>query len=179
MNPRNKTIIKSLVLLILPALIVLAVTNRYEIRVNVSESLDGKIYLLDKWDKVAKRGKKMSFRADHNGYYKGEFVKIVAGIPGDHVFHHAGTVNISFLQDSDEELVRINSDEPSRVALHYIGKIKEKGQNGQDLKPGPQGVIPEGQYFMAGSHKDSFDSRYKNIGYVKDSDIIGSIYTIL
>lgn len=194
MNKKTKTALKGLAVLLIPIAVAYSFTSRYEIRVNTSESLAGKVYLLDKWNKVVERNKKMAFKAEKNGYYEGDFVKLVKGMPGDEVIRHEGEVVISYsveqepleygqeIWDKMSALVNaFNASEgnPERVAFYFVGYIKEKGRKGQDLTPGPTGMIPEGHYFMAGSHKDSFDSRYKSIGYVKDSDIIGSIYTIL
>lgn len=47
------------------------------------------------------------------------------------------------------------------IVPHYIGKAKEYSLKGDPLdKFDFSGKIPEGKCFMAGHHKDSFDSRY-------------------
>lgn len=54
----------------------------------------------------------------------------------------------------------------------YVGK-----PNNRRLMPicleGEEVTIPEGYVFVAGTHEDSLDSRYKEFGFVKVSDIKG------
>lgn len=64
------------------------------------------------------------------------------------------------------------------VGNEYIGKVKKVGKKGNKLERGSEGIIPEGHYFVYSKKENSFDSRYKNIGYVKDSNIIGTVYPI-
>ena len=155
MESKRKT--KIILWAALPLIILYAFTARFEFKFNVSESLDGNLFLIDKWNKEIKKGKKISFAAEGNGYYQGEFLKIIKGVEGDKVVH-------------DDSAVYINNE--------YVGIIKERGRNGDLLQAGPTGIIPKGECFVAGKHKDSFDSRYKNIGYVKKNNIIGTAYLI-
>ncbi|MDA0345560.1 MAG: S26 family signal peptidase [Proteobacteria bacterium] len=149
--------LKLILYVIMPIILLFAFSLKYSIRINVSGSLPYKVFILDKGNKQAEIGKIMAFIAPNNGYYKGDFAKYVMGIPGDEVKYEGDDVFVGNL---------------------YIGKVKIKSKEGDLLSKGPSGIIPKGHYFMASDHKDSFDSRYKNIGYVKDSNIIGTIYPI-
>lgn len=60
----------------------------------------------------------------------------------------------------------------------YIGVAKEYSMKGEKLEPFVyKGIVPEGYAFVAGHHKDSFDSRY--FGFIKKSEVIAKAYPIL
>jgi conjugal transfer pilin signal peptidase TrbI len=56
---------------------------------------------------------------------------------------------------------------------HWVGKAKMHSLKGKPLAVGPVGMIPEGQYYVATEHKDSFDSRYQQMGWISDAQCIG------
>ena len=55
------------------------------------------------------------------------------------------------------------------------GKRIGRAEKSKFLTPVKNGEIPAGQAFLAGTHLDSLDSRYKEFGLVKISDIRGKI----
>jgi len=59
-----------------------------------------------------------------------------------------------------------------------IGKIKPYSKEGLSLSRIAPGIIPEGFIFAAGTHKDSFDSRYENFGLVQKSQILARAYPV-
>jgi conjugal transfer pilin signal peptidase TrbI len=61
---------------------------------------------------------------------------------------------------------------------HWVGKAKTHSLKGEPLAFGPVGVIPEGQYYVATDHKDSFDSRYQDVGWISISQCIGVAYPL-
>jgi conjugal transfer pilin signal peptidase TrbI len=61
---------------------------------------------------------------------------------------------------------------------HWTSKAKTHSLKGEPLALGPVGVIPEGQYYVATEHKDSFDSRYQKMGWVSDAQCIGVAYPL-
>lgn len=148
---------KLFIYILLPITILTAFNLRYGIKINVSDSLPYKLFIIDRGDIQVKAGKMMAFIAPHNGYYKGSFGKIVVGMPGDEVKYVGREIYVN---------------------EKYIGKVKPRSKAGDKLKPTEPGIIPKGYYFMASDHKDSFDSRYERIGYVKDTNIIGTIHPI-
>ena len=59
----------------------------------------------------------------------------------------------------------------------FIGKAKEFSLKGEKLEKFVyNGKIPEGYVFVAGRHKDSFDSRY--YGFIKKKDIEAIAYPV-
>lgn len=85
-------------------------------------------------------------------------LKIVRGVPGDVVTWH----------DRD---VYINGE--------YVGTAKARSLQGAPLARGPAGVIPPGHYFLWTPHKDSYDSRYADIGWVPVEAIRGRAHPLL
>jgi conjugal transfer pilin signal peptidase TrbI len=55
------------------------------------------------------------------------------------------------------------------VNSELIGRIKSN----KGLTPIEDRVIPEGYVFVAGTHTDSLDSRYKEFGLIKESELKG------
>lgn len=60
-----------------------------------------------------------------------------------------------------------------------IGRAKPISMTGVPLKAGPLGTIPTGQYFVYAPNKDSYDSRYANIGWIPAARIVGVAHPVL
>jgi conjugal transfer pilin signal peptidase TrbI len=80
------------------------------------------------------------------------FGKIVYGVAGDVVTH-------------DGSIVRINGS--------AVARMKPRTRFGEPLTPGATGTIPPGCFFAGTPHKDGFDSRYAEIGFVCRRQIVG------
>jgi conjugal transfer pilin signal peptidase TrbI len=89
----------------------------------------------------------------HFGVRPKMFGKIVYGLPGDMVGHSGPDVTIN----------------GTRVA-----RMKAVTRLGEPLTPGATGSVPPGCYFVGTPHKDGFDSRYAEIGFVCRRQIIGT-----
>ena len=87
--------------------------------------------------------------------FKGQtFVKYMVGVAGDEIKNFKGTI--------------------------YVGTTKVgKAKRTKLLSPIPEGKIPEGYVFMAGTHPDSLDSRYKEVGLIPVADIKGKAFGVL
>lgn len=125
-----------------------SLTKQYGFYFNVSESLPHKLYISKK-SKDFKRGDyvvfKTAFKAD-------PVTKKVTGIPGD----------------------RITSK--NREVIVYdisVGTAQNKRSNGDRLQVIKDQIIPEGYYFVSGTHEKSFDSRYQEFGLVSKDMILG------
>ena len=46
------------------------------------------------------------------------------------------------------------------------------------MEIGPVGIIPDGRYYVAGSHPDSLDSRYRLTGWVGRQQIVGKAHRV-
>jgi conjugal transfer pilin signal peptidase TrbI len=146
-----------------PAYLLLAVFiylfgQNYQLGWNMSESLKGHLFIIHKNEPI-KRGDYVGFRMhEFMMFHEGNtFVKLVKGVPGDVVSEIDG-------------MYYVNNAE--------IGKAKEKSTKGVPLAKGPTGIIPADRYFVAGTHKDSLDSRYQGVGWVKEDRLIGRAYVL-
>jgi conjugal transfer pilin signal peptidase TrbI len=61
----------------------------------------------------------------------------------------------------------------------YLGEAKKYSLEGFPLVPSEGGVILKGRYFMWTPHKDSYDSRYQDIGTISSDRIVGTAYRVL
>lgn len=94
----------------------------------------------------------------HFGEQAQPFGKRVYGMPGDIVSHDGATVAIN-----------------GKPVAH----MKAKTRWGEMLTPGTTGPVPLGCYYVGTPHKDGFDSRYADIGFVCARQIIGTGFPIL
>jgi conjugal transfer pilin signal peptidase TrbI len=89
----------------------------------------------------------------HFGERPEMFGKIVYGLPGDVVGHDGRDVTINGVR---------------------VARMKGVTRLGEPLTPGATGRVPQGCFFAATPHKDGFDSRYAEIGFVCGRQIIGT-----
>lgn len=139
-------------------------SQRHAFMINVSESLPNWAFFVEK-QAMPKRGQYVFFQVPetpliraHFGKHPRPFGKLVFGMPGDLVTRKAQTVLVN----------------GSPVAL-----LKPVSKRGETLTPGPVGRVPEGCYFVATPHKDGFDSRYADIGWVCARQIVGTGVPVL
>lgn len=126
---------------------------------NIDESLPGLFYQIDR-SVLPARNDVVGISVPANPYYpKGApFLKIVKGVPGDVV----SCVGRRFF---------INGV--------FVAEAKELTRRGNPLTPGPTGIIPPGHYFVWTPHKDSYDSRYGEIGWITTEHILGRARRVL
>lgn len=98
-------------------------------------------------------GDYVDFIPPANPYYSDvSFVKLIVAGPGDDVECRGREFYVR------DELVAV---------------AKTTSQEGDPLQQGPCGTVPYGSYFVVTPHKDSYDSRYEDIGYVTRDRIRG------
>jgi conjugal transfer pilin signal peptidase TrbI len=132
--------------------------------INSSASLPNWAFFVEK-HVMPKRGQYVFFRVPETALIKGHFGehpkpfgKLVYGMPGD-------------LVTRDGPNVFVNGSPAAR--------LKSLSQRGEALTPGPLGRVPDGCYFVATPHKDGFDSRYADIGWVCARQIVGTGVPVL
>jgi conjugal transfer pilin signal peptidase TrbI len=135
----------------------------FALTLNVSDSLPGTVFLVQKGTKPDK-GQLAAFRYAGGGpYERGSlFLKQMLGVPGSLVIGmDIGSGYRDYLVDGQ-----------------YAGRAKPRSKTGMPLEPGPSGVIPAGRYYMAAPNPDSLDSRYALVGWVTEDQIVGRAFRI-
>ena len=130
----------------------------FTLGLNASPSVPYTLFLVHKGAPI-ERGKLMAFRWNGAGPYPAgaTFVKYAAGLPGDRV---------------------------TRQGLAYfvngtpVGVAKTHTRQGRPLEPAETGVLPSDCYYAYATHPDSFDSRYREVGCIQESRIIGRAYAV-
>ena len=144
------------------ALIIVAFHYFFVLGVNFSKSLPNTYFIFERHFDPAelKVGDTILMRYTGNNFFPSgtHFVKIIGGVAGDKITHIG--------QD-----VYVNG--------RHIGTAKLFSgyeQEGVPLEIGPEGVIPDGYYFVYTPYDHSFDSRYKYVGLIDSYNILGKSY---
>lgn len=149
-----------------PILGIAVLTHYFTLALNLSESLKGHVFLVAKQANRLgdfSRGDYITFRW-HGGGGKPAgiwFTKIVRGVPGDEV--------------------TAQGPGGRTIAVHgqIIGFAKPLSRDGKiALEPALPGLVPDRSFFVAGTHPDSLDSRYRVGGYVQEGEIIGKAWLL-
>jgi len=150
---RNNLIIIAISTIII-VMAVSYVQQHYLVIHNQSESLPSHWFVISK-GQIPQKDQIFAFKAKNNPAYKaGEiFIKIAGGVGGNEV-------------KVKERDFYINDQ--------FIGTAKTESLKGLPLKMSDLGIIPEHFFFAYTTHKDSYDSRYKEIGLINEKDIIGT-----
>ena len=136
----------------------LAFGRAYLVAFNLTESLPGTLFLIQKGT-LPNRGDLVAFRWQANWPYpQGSlFVKRLIGVPGSVV----NAIGRDFFVDG-----------------RPVGRAKERARTGELLEIGAVGTIPEAHYSVAGEHPDSLDSRYRLTGWITRQQIVGTAHRI-
>ncbi|SDY75775.1 S26 family signal peptidase [Nitrosomonas halophila] len=143
----------------------IAVGRSYLLAFNLSDSLPGTIFLIQKEKGLNPRpGERVAFLYGGGGPYGAGtvFVKIVKGVSGSYVTAKAVEAG-GYDYFVDEA---------------FVGRSKPLSKTGFPLKKGPIGQIPRHHYYLTAPHPDSLDSRYAWVGWVARDRIIGRAYRI-
>jgi type IV secretory pathway protease traF-like protein len=129
-------------------------TSRYQLAINVTDSLPGTIFLIDKKDKVVSRGRYVAFAWKSAAPVPDgvTVIKRVAGIEGDQVTVINRTVFIN---------------------AQKVGIAKTHSRTGEPLTVISEAIIPFGYFYATADHQDSFDSRYAKPGLISTSAVRG------
>lgn len=151
---RRSVILTGLILCVVAGLSSYQATADRILALNYSESLPHWAFIIDR-RREPHVGDMVFFTPPVNRFYGARpFVKRIAASPGDRV----SIIN---------QQLFING-EPLCVLL-------ETAKDGSPLHPGPTGIIPYGQYFIHSNHERSYDSRYRDIGWISAGQIIGVV----
>lgn len=127
--------------------------------INASDSLPNWAFVIHR-NRAPERGDYIFFDPPANALVRRHFGaapkmfgKIVYGMPGDLVAHAGDDVTVNG---------------------KWVGRMKPLTRFGERLTPGVTGLVPAGCYYVGTPHKDGFDSRYKDIGFVCRRQIVGT-----
>jgi conjugal transfer pilin signal peptidase TrbI len=149
----KKIRLKTLIILIISLLIGLLISNRLVFVVNVTESLP-QVFWLGVKGITPKKGDYIVFTASGHDM---SFIKRIAGESGDEI----KVKGCDFFIDNE-----------------YVATAKTHSLEGKVLDLSEEGKLREGEYFVLGEHKDSFDSRYKQMGRIEESRILAVAYPL-
>jgi conjugal transfer pilin signal peptidase TrbI len=156
---RYRRLLRTVGTLLLVAGFVWGIRPWYALGFNLSTSLPGTLYFIDKTKCVPHLGDTIAFRWHGGATYPAgvTFMKHVAGVPGDVVRVVGRNV---WVNDT------------------YIGYAKPLSLAGMPLFPTDPGVIPAGHYFVATPNPNSLDSRYAISGTVPQDAVVGKAYEL-
>ena len=136
----------------------------HAVMINSSESLPNWAFFVER-NAEPRRGDYVFFTPPrtrllvrHFGEDHGALGKRVLGMPGDVVSH-------------DGAVVKVNG--------RPVARMKPLTRSGEPLHAGPTGAVPQGCYYVGTDHKDGFDSRYAEIGFVCRRQLLGTGTPIL
>jgi conjugal transfer pilin signal peptidase TrbI len=147
----------------LPLATLLAVASLVTFEINLTESLQGTLFVVVKTQNTIgdlKRGGYVTYRWQGGARIpKGiHFTKIVRGLPGDEVAEQQREFFVNGL---------------------HSGTAKPEARGGwMKLDTGPTGRIPDGRIYVYGTHPDSLDSRYSISGWIPEGAIVGRAYKV-
>ena len=151
-------------------------SQNHAFMINATDSLPNWAFFVEK-KQLPIRGQYVFFRVPetqliraHFGEHPQPFGKLVYGMPGD-IVARVDELVADGRQDVVEKWVTVNG---KRVA-----PLKPLSKRGEPLAVGPTGVVPKGCYFVATPHKDGFDSRYADIGWVCARQVVGTGVPVL
>lgn len=145
--------LKTLVVLVISLLIGLLISNRLVFVVNVTESMP-QVFWLGVKGITPKKGDYIVFTVPGHDM---SFIKRIAGESGSEIKIKGRDFFI------DDE---------------YVATAKIHSLEGKVLDLSEEGKLREGEYFVLGVHKDSFDSRYKQMGRIEESRILAVAYPL-
>ena len=127
------------------------------VAINETNSLPYKVFIVVR-NQHPKAGDYVDFWPPENEFYSGiSFIKQVAAEPNEYV-----------------ECI----DRMRLIGNEVVAIAKENSSDGRYLHLGPCGWVPQEHLYVLAPHRDSFDSRYREIGYVPFASVRGVAYPL-
>jgi len=130
------------------------------------------------------RGDVVVFKHPTNGT---DYIKRLIGLPGDHIVvqddhvfvnGEAMPVRVDGIYEGRGQSAARNAN--ARIGTEQLGKAEHRVlfQNNRPSRDYDQ-VVPEGHYFFMGDNRDnSQDSRYSDVGFVPEGNLVGKAVRI-
>jgi len=173
MKPNKKIRIasaKAIIITMIIMVIAWILQSNFCLVINRSESLPLHAVLVKKGKIPTKIDQIFVFKVRNNPHYKMQemkFIKLVGGLAGDKIELRKALESEA---ESDENATKAEI----YVAEKLIGAVKTQSLKGKTLTAIKPGIISANQFFAYSPNKDSFDSRYQDLGLIDASDIIGT-----
>lgn len=133
--------------------------NPYKIKMTSTASVDHSVFFVKNFKPTdITVGEYITITEPNKPYSGEEFVKLVAGVAGDKVVVEGRDIYVGGV---------------------YRGRAKEVSLKGRELEVTQGGVIPEGMLYVFAPHKDSYDSRYAEIGFISVNTVTGKARPVL
>ena len=129
-------------------------THRYQLAINVTESLPETVFLIDKKDREVSRGRYVAFT------WQG-----AAPIPD-------GVTVIKRVAGVEKDLVTVRN-RTVFINGQKVATAKTHARTGQSLTATSDTLIPYGYFYASADHPDSFDSRYAKPGLIPTAAVRG------
>jgi conjugal transfer pilin signal peptidase TrbI len=130
----------------------------FELAINLTDSLPQKVFIVHKRKMPSSYDQFFVYELPCAQRFKDKkFIKHVGGFAGDLV---------------------TEKDNKYYVNGKFIGLAKTSDMHGLPVEKQQTGIIPENHYFAYSNHKDSYDSRYKEVGFINADNVIGVAYAI-
>ncbi len=149
-----KTLVKHLI--VASFIVVLMWESGISFCINVSESLPQRFFILKREPADIPSGSYVVFLQTFEGKEQ-RLIKQVLGKFQDHI-------------QVESDNVWINEQ--------WVGRAKTYSKTGKALNPIKPQRVPQNYFFVAGTHLDSFDSRYQEFGLLSRDRIIARAYPL-
>ena len=144
---------------LIAGLFIVLLTSRTSLWINKSESLPGRVFLVVKGASF-KKGDLIGIESHQTSFGRtNRLIKRVGGVAGDQIHFKNEGQNVGEIYINDQ----------------CIGPVFNQTSEGTALTPLKEQRIPEGSYFVHGTHPKSFDSRYAEFGLISEEEFPSSM----
>lgn len=152
-NISNNQLITIIVFLLI---LITMLLSKISISLNLTNSLPQRLFISHPYINQIELGDHITFKKNNKFYdQKYLFTKIVVGIKGDKI------------EVKDDKLILLRNNEIVKEL-----KLKKYALNKERVHPNQEKIVNKDQYFVFGTHQDSLDSRYQEIGLINKNDIL-------
>lgn len=136
----------------------------HKLSINISNSLPFRVFIIDKRkssiDRI-KNGDYIQFKNNNTHYYNGtNITKRVLAIGGNKLEIY------QYKEPKNNIQAQIKFD-------GVVLEVRDYTKYGTKIYTNNIETIPQNYYFIYGTHRDSFDSRYREFGLINKKEIIG------
>ncbi|WP_018871407.1 S26 family signal peptidase [Thioalkalivibrio sp. ALgr3] len=147
-----------------------AISDRYMFALNLTESLPERVFWVERVEDQGDPAMRSIIEdlgfGDRIAFFVGEGAR-------DH--YRPETVFVKEVRGVAGQKVTVDEGRIVHIDGQPVATAKPESRMGIPLDVAEEGVIPNGKVFVMGSHEDSYDSRYADVGLVDYSRLIGTV----